>query len=64
MIIDVSVTNPLSASYVEAVAQCDGALNQHNSQMVAAVAGFVLRRPGREWRRPCAPPCEIGVCDV
>ena len=29
---------------------------QHVQQMEAAVAGFVLRHPGREWRRPCAAP--------
>ena len=30
-------------------------------RMEASVAGFVLRHPGREWRRPCAAPsCEVG----
>ena len=32
-----------------------------NSRMEASVAGYVLRHPGREWRRPCAAPsCEVG----
>ena len=134
MILNVSVTNPLSASYVQAAAQCNGAaaqkrdktkttayaargdsgykfipfsveahgrlgqpamalvgklgsaaseaslgafskkqfvngvlqqlsavLNKYNRWLEAAVASFVLRHPGREWRRPCATTsCEIG----
>ena len=41
--------------------QLSAVLNKYNSRMEAAVASFVLRHPGREWRRPCAATsCETG----
>ena len=41
--------------------QLSAVLNKYNSRMEASVAGFVLRHPGREWRRPCAATSrEIG----
>ena len=47
--------------FIDGVLQQLSVVLKDNSRMEAPVAGFVLRHPGREWRRPCAAPSsEIG----
>ena len=45
--------------------QLSTVLNCYNGWMEAAVAGFALRHPEREWRRTCsAPSCVTTDCPL